>query len=109
MGTFASLGASHWISAISAIRRGNVFFSGSMDAKLRPWRFTRSSAGLDGDVEDKSLKLLPAAAPINAPGFINAIAVGKSMLACAIAKEHKAGRWFFDKSRKNGVMFVPLS
>lgn len=95
---------SGWVTALGGIRRGNVFFSASVDGMLRPWRFTRA-----GEASDKSLKLVPAMEPIKAPGCVNAIAVGRRLLACAVGKETKFGRWFYDKSWKNGVLLVPLS
>merc|ERR1712218_81104 len=55
-----------WITALGAVRRGNVFFSGSVDGMLRSWRFTRTS-----EVNDKSLKLVPAAVPIETQGCVN--------------------------------------
>lgn len=100
----AALGPKNWVSALGAVRRGNVVFSGSVDGTLRAWRFSRGG-GADGD---KSLQFVPALEPVDAPGCVNAIAVGKKILACAIGKEHKAGRWFFNKKEKNGLMFVPL-
>lgn len=107
----ASVGANRWISALGAVRRGNVVISGSTDGLLRAWRFTRTAGGENGTADDKALKLVSAAAPISAPGVINAVAVGKKFLACAIGKEHKAGRWHYDRENKykNGVMFVPIA
>lgn len=59
--------------------------------------------------EKKALQLLTAAEPIQAPGCINHIAVGKRFLALAVGKEHKFGRWFYDRKEMNGVLLVPLS
>eukprot|EP00913_Durusdinium_trenchii_P000010 g9.t1 len=93
-----SLGEGKW-----AIKQSNVFFSGSVDGTLRAWRFGRDEG------EQKGLQMQAAAEPILAPGCINQIAVGKRFVACAIGKEHKFGRWFYEKKEKNGVLLVPLS
>lgn len=112
----ASLGGSCWFTALGAIRRGNVCFSGSLDGKLRCWRFGRGEA--EGSVstskelkgkEGKNLKLSEAAVPLPMPGCVNGIAVGKQVLVCAIGREHRLGRWNYDRAHKNGVLVVPLS
>lgn len=95
-----SLGEGKWVASLAAIRQGNVFFSGSVDGTLRAWRCSRAGKGLE---------LSEAAEPVIAPGCINGIAVGKRLLACAIGKEHRLGRWFYDKQERNGIMLVPLS
>lgn len=99
----ASVGSGCWVTALGAIRRGNVAFSGSVDGKLHTWRFPRN-----GD-EDKSLQWTPVGAPVQAPGCINAIAVGRRLIACAVGKEHKFGRWFYNSRQRDGVMLVPMS
>lgn len=96
-----SMGEGKWVASLAAIRQGNVFFSGSVDGTLRTWRCGRGAG--------KGLELSEAAEPVIAPGCINGIAVGKRLLACAIGKEHRLGRWFYDKQEKNGIMLVPLS
>mmetsp|Transcript_4093 Transcript_4093/g.11866 ORF Transcript_4093/g.11866 Transcript_4093/m.11866 type:complete len:439 (+) Transcript_4093:80-1396(+) len=101
----ASLGADKWITALAAVRRSNVVFSGSVEGELQTWRFARSATG-----EGKgSLELARAAPLVQAPGSINQVAVGKTMLACAVGKEHKFGRWFCPGKQKNGLLLVPLS
>jgi len=100
-----SLGDGKWVSALAAIKQANVFFSGSVDGTLTAWRFGRSA----GAEDKKGMKLSAAAEPVIAPGCINDIAVGKRVVACAIGKEHKFGRWFYNKQEKNGVLLVPLS
>mmetsp|Transcript_28437 Transcript_28437/g.50840 ORF Transcript_28437/g.50840 Transcript_28437/m.50840 type:complete len:449 (+) Transcript_28437:74-1420(+) len=102
-----SLGEGKWVSSLSAIRRGNVFFSGSVDGTLRAWRFGRKASG--AEEKKGAMQLSEATEPVIAPGCINGIAVGKRILACAIGKEHKLGRWFYDKKEKNGALIVPLS
>jgi len=97
-----STGNGQWISALGTIRRGNVAFSGSVDGKLHAWSFTRNND------EDRLLKCTSVAS-LQAPGCVNAIAVGRRFLACALGQEHKHGRWFYDCKQRNGIMFVPLS
>eukprot|EP00931_Biecheleriopsis_adriatica_P091996 TRINITY_DN65834_c0_g1_i1.p1 TRINITY_DN65834_c0_g1~~TRINITY_DN65834_c0_g1_i1.p1 ORF type:complete len:454 (+),score=93.32 TRINITY_DN65834_c0_g1_i1:33-1364(+) len=98
-----SLGDGRWVASLSAIKQGNVFFSGSVDGTLRAWRFGR------GAEDTKGVQLSEAAEPVIAPGCINQIAVGKRLLACAVGKEHKFGRWFYNKKERNGVLLVPIS
>lgn len=110
----ASCGKGRWVSALGAMRSGNVFFSGTVDGALTAWRFSRpTTSSAEGSKPDKGLQLAPvtesSAAPKQAPGCVNAVAVGKSFVACAIGKEHRLGRWFYDKKQKNGLMLVPLS
>lgn len=99
----ASIGKGRWVSALGAVRRGNVVFSGSTDGSLRTWQAAKASEG------GKGLKLQEAAPMVQVPGCINAIAVGRKMMAIAVAKEHKLGRWFYDSKQRNGIAFVPLS
>merc|ERR1711879_366051 len=47
----ASLGSSCWITALKAIRRSNVVFSGCATGKLRCWRYGRQT---EEDSEDAS-------------------------------------------------------
>lgn len=105
--TSASLGANTWISALRAVRRGNVVFGGTVEGQLCCWRFGRGGGG-EGD-DDKTLRLTEAAPPVALPGCVNAIAVGRKVLACAIGKEHRLGRWYYDKQQKNGLLLMPLS
>uniref|UniRef100_A0A7S1AIN4 Uncharacterized protein n=1 Tax=Noctiluca scintillans TaxID=2966 RepID=A0A7S1AIN4_NOCSC len=91
----ASIG-NHWVSALSAMKRSNMFFSGSTDCFLRSWCL----------VDNKVELALP---PLKAPGRINSISVGRRILACAVGKEHKFGRWFYEQPLRNGVFFVPIS
>jgi len=104
--TSTSVGPNTWITALRAVRRGNVVFGGTIDGQLRCWRFGRSGGGSE---DDKSLRLTEAAAPVALPGCVNAIAVGRKVLACAIGKEHRLGRWYHDKQQKNGLLLMPLS
>lgn len=99
----ASVGSTHWVTALASIRRGNVFFSGSDDGMLRSWRIAR-----DGS-DDKALAISSAAEEIDSLGCINGIVLGSKILACAIGKEHRLGRWNYNKQARNGLLFVPLS
>lgn len=101
------LGEGKWVSSLAAMKRANVIFSGGTDGMLRTWRCGKAAGSQEG--EKKALQLLTAAEPIQAPGCINHIAVGKRFLALAVGKEHKFGRWFYDRKEMNGVLLVPLS
>lgn len=110
----AAIGRNMWITALAAIRGGNVFFSGSTDGKLRCWRFARLAAAKEernGKADSKAgaLQLMEATGVTELPGVINGIAVGRRLVACALGREHKYGRWFHDKSYKRGLAVVPLS
>jgi len=107
----AALGANHWITALSAVRRGNVVFGGTVDGKLRCWRFGRGPAvGEEQTPGDKGLlRMTEVMEPVSVPGCINAIAVGRKVVACAVGKEHRLGRWYYDRSQKNGLLLMPLS
>lgn len=108
----ASLGGAgqKWVTSLGAIRGGNVAFSGSTDATLRTWRFGREAAAADADSGEKGALTLSECMPaVEAPGVVNNVVVGKKTIACAIGKEHRLGRWFYDKKFKNGLLLVPLS
>lgn len=105
-----ALGSKNWISALGAFRRGNVFFSASVDGHLRSWVVSRQ--GAEGAVSSKAAKAvrITEAAPIvEAPGCINSITVGRQFLALSIGKEHRLGRWFSERQEKNGLLLIPLS
>lgn len=99
------LGARQWVTALSAVRRGDVVFSGSIEGMLCAWRLAKAGGGADS----KGYEFVPALATVQAPGCINQIAVGRRVLACAVGKEQKLGRWFHSKPMKNGVLIVPFS
>merc|ERR1711862_575649 len=104
----ASLGSSCWITALKAIRRSNVVFSGCATGKLRCWRYGRQTEE-DSEDASKGVQLTEALPCRELPGCVNDIAVGRKVLACAVGKEHRLGRWNYDKSKKNGLMLFPLS
>lgn len=102
-----SVGAGKWITALKAIRRGNVCFGSALDGQLRCWRFGRS-AELNAKGKE-SLKITEAIKPLPVPGCVNDIAVGRKVLVCAVGREHRLGRWDYNRSSKNGILVVPLS
>lgn len=110
--TSLSLGSNCWITALRAVRRGNVVFGSALDGKLRCWRFARGAAvvGAPGsEKEDKNLKLTEAIEPVSVPGCVNSIVLGQKTLVCAMGKEHRLGRWNYERGSKNGVLVMPLS
>jgi len=80
-----------------------VVFSGASDGSLRTWQVGKAGEG------EKGLKLAEAAPSLKLPGCVTAMAVGRKVLACTVGKEHKLGRWFYDRAQKDGIVFVPLS
>merc|ERR1712137_398703 len=86
-----------WVSSVAAIHNADIVFSGSVDGSLCAWRY--------GQVEG----VLDAVSKIEVGGTINGIAAGKRILACAVGREHRLGRWFCNKLGKNGVVVVPFS
>jgi len=101
-----ALGSGKWITALRAIRQRNVVFSGGTDGFLRCWRFGRNSGD---NAEDKTLRFTEAAEAVAVPGCINGIAVGRKVLVAAVGKEHKLGRWIYEKKYRNGLLLLPLS
>jgi ribosomal RNA-processing protein 9 len=100
-----SLGSRQWVSALGAVRRGDIVFSGSSAGKLQGWRLAKAEGGTD----KKGFEFVPALDSIQLPGCINQIVVGKRIVACAVGKELKAGRWIYERSMRNGVVIMPLS
>merc|ERR1712194_147133 len=95
----------HWVSALGTVRRGDIVFSGSSAGKLQGWRLAKAEGGTD----KKGVEFVPALDSIQLPGCINQIAVGKRIVACAVGKELKSGRWIYERSMRNGVVIMPLS
>lgn len=106
-----SLGAGKWITALRTIRRSNIFFGSAQDGLLRCWRFGRDTGApkVEGVREDKALTIKECIEPIAVPGCVNGIAVGKKVIALGIGREHRLGRWDYNRSHKNGVIIMPLS
>lgn len=90
----------HWVTALKAVQQSDTFFSGSTGGFLRTW-----SIGKAG----KALSMVESRKALSTNGCINDLSIGKRIIACAIGKEHRFGRWFSDAKAKNGVLFVPLS
>eukprot|EP00928_Gymnodinium_smaydae_P079826 TRINITY_DN63668_c0_g1_i1.p1 TRINITY_DN63668_c0_g1~~TRINITY_DN63668_c0_g1_i1.p1 ORF type:complete len:488 (+),score=100.95 TRINITY_DN63668_c0_g1_i1:131-1465(+) len=105
--TAAAAPAREWITALGAIRSGNVFFSGSTNNQLRTWQAVPGAPEADG--KKASMVLEEAAPAVELPGCLNAITVGKRVVACAIGKDHRLGGWYFNKRNRNGVVLLPLS
>merc|ERR1719230_2443018 len=97
----ACVAGSSWVSALGAVRQCNAAFSGATDGSLQAWQLTRAKE------TDKELRFVPAAEPVKVPGSINGITVGKSVVVCAVGKEHRLGRWFVNRGAKNGLLTVP--
>jgi len=100
----ASMGNGVWVTALACIRRSSIVFSGTVNGKLQPWCIQRGAS--EGN---KGLKLEKCADTIQLPGSINAMVVGRSVIACAVAYEHRLGRWFRGTDYKNGIVLIPLS
>lgn len=108
----ASIGSKRWVTALGAIRGSDVVLSGSTDGQLRAWRISTADGKPDGKGQTdtkRALAMSEAAPMVQTSGCINAIAVGKRVVVCALGKEHKQGGWFFDKKTKNGVLVTPIS
>lgn len=92
----------NWVTALGAVRRSDTFFSGSSGGVLRTWRIGKAGSG-------KDLSMVESGKEVSVGGCINHLAIGKRLIACAIGKDHRFGRWFAYPKSKNGVLFVPIS
>jgi len=101
----AQLDKGQWVTALGCIRASNVAFCGSAIGELSTWRVEQPAAGS----ADTSLRLSSAAPKLSMVGSINAIAVGQRFVVCAVGKEQRGGRWFYERGQKNGLVLVPLS
>lgn len=103
--TSLALGSNKWVTALKAVRSGNVVFGATVDCHLHCWRFGKNEENSD----DKNMQLTEVLPPVKTPGIVNAIAVGKKVVACGFGSEHRLGRWHYDKKLKSGLMVYPLS
>ena len=95
----------NWISALAAIRNGDVVASGSCDGFVRLWRCTLSVVAPDGSPQRRSLSLLCA---VEVPGFVNGLAFSKAgdRLLVGAGQEHRLGRWWRNSNARNSVWII---
>lgn len=91
-------GPRHWITALSAVRYGDVVASGSNDGNVRFWR-----------PEVKQHRIVPLLC-VPVEGFVNSLAfdAAGSMLFVAVAQEHRLGRWERISAARNGIRALQI-
>jgi ribosomal RNA-processing protein 9 len=92
-----------WITALAAIRGTNLFASGSWDGRIRLWAI------------DEQLRAFKPAGVIELNGFVNAIEMladeddkSSAVLAAAVGREPRLGRWISTKGVPNGLFTAQL-
>ena len=95
-------GGDNWLTAMGCVRNSDVFFSGSSDGVVRIWKTSPGGGKHAVDAEEIG--------NLEVPGVINELTVSKSgkLVAMAVGKEHKHGRWHNVKSAKNGLALLRL-
>lgn len=90
-----------WITALAAIRGTNLVVSGSWDGRIRFWAI------------DSNLRTFKPAGEIQVDGFVNDIQIlalpEGVVLAAAIGKEPRLGRWLTLDKAKNGVFVAQVN
>lgn len=89
-----------WITALAAIRGTNIVVSGSWDGRIRFWAL------------DSVLRTLKPVGEIKIDGFVNDIQILSLpegvVLAAAIGKEPRLGRWLTLDGAKNGLFVAKI-
>jgi len=94
----AAHGENNWITAVAALKYGDVAASGSCDGLIRLWKCVPKVR------EFSFLRSIPLV------GFVNELAFDThgSILSAAVAQEPKLGRWKRIKKARNGVVIFTL-
>ncbi|KAI8998193.1 WD40-repeat-containing domain protein [Gaertneriomyces semiglobifer] len=110
-------GAPAWITCLATVRYSDMFASGSGDGWIRLWKVG------DGKKKFSLLACIPMTGFVNSLSFFEAPVVDTTMtsdqaskasrkdvlhLAVGVGQEHRLGRWWRDKTAKNGVAIVTL-
>ncbi|KLT42852.1 WD40 repeat-like protein [Cutaneotrichosporon oleaginosum] len=89
-----------WITALAAIRGTNIVVSGSWDGRIRFWAI------------DDNLRTFKPAGEVAVDGFVNDLQIlsleDGVVLAAAIGKEPRLGRWLTLDGAKNGVFVAKI-
>ncbi|KAL1407030.1 pre-rRNA processing protein [Vanrija albida] len=92
--------APRWVTALAALRGTNLFASGSWDGWVRLW------------VMDAELRTFKPAGEFELGGFINALQILQLddgiVIAAAVGREPRLGRWISLKSARNGLFVASL-
>lgn len=90
--------ADNWITAVAALPNSDLVVSGSKDGFVRFWKC---------GAEFKSLTHLFSLPVV---GFVNGLkfSADGQLLAIAVGREHKLGRWWNLKEAKNSLVIVKL-
>ncbi|KAJ3186956.1 pre-rRNA processing protein [Gaertneriomyces sp. JEL0708] len=106
-----------WVTCLAAVRYSDMFASGSGDGWIRLWKVG------DGKKKFSLLACIPMTGFVNSLSFFEAPVVDTTMtsdqaskaprkdvlhLAVGVGQEHRLGRWWRDKTAKNGVAIVTL-
>jgi len=91
-------GENNWITAVAALKYGDVAASGSCDGQIKLWKCVPKVR------EFTFLLSIPVV------GFVNALSFDThgSILSAAVAQEPKLGRWQRIKKARNGVVVFTL-
>ena len=100
-----------WITSVSGIRNSDLALSGSLDGHIRLWRVGRPSE--DTEISKKTKMVLERIDNSTIPicGIVNDIQVSNngSLIAAAVGRDHKHGRWITADKAQNGLLFAKLT
>lgn len=92
--------APRWITALAALRGTNLFASGSWDGHVRLWAM------------DAELRTFKPAGEFELGGFVNVLQIlqlgDDIVLAAAVGREPRLGRWISLKKARNGLFIASL-
>lgn len=100
-------GKGNWISAVAAIKNGDLVASGSCDGFVRIWRYVAGGSASGG-----ARAALAAISNCHHPvcGFVNGLKFSQegSELVVVTGREHRLGRWWRDAKAKNSLIVIRL-
>lgn len=112
-------GSCSGITALAYVPGTDLVLTGSGDGVVRLWRLARSSRGdvdvpLEASIDELArpsslVALEPMPVSIPAVGIVNGIdASASGLVAIAVGREHRLGRWWLCRDAKDGVVFAQL-
>ncbi|CBZ52514.1 WD-40 repeat protein, related [Neospora caninum Liverpool] len=114
----AACGKDAGVTAMAAMRRTDVFFSGTEDGQIQMWKVKAKRTGNKREDEEsesnaassKALSLLSVSCGAPTGGVVADLTLSPSygLLVAGVSKESRLGRWVVNKSARNGIAIYKL-
>lgn len=103
-------GTDRWVTSVGGVRNSDLVLSGSDSGSIKFWRAGRPSTD---NVSSKKTKMVLESleTSVQVEGVVNEIRTSNSgkLIAAAIGKDHKHGRWITASHAHNGILFFRLN